>query len=135
MLRRMLLNIDVPDLAAAERFYTQAFELRVGRRFGRGALELLGGTSPIYLLLSAAGSKATKSGATRTYDRHWTPVHLDFDVPDLEGAIARVLAAGAIQETEIETSAWGRIVNFADPFGHGFCLLQFSERGYDAIAT
>jgi hypothetical protein len=23
----------------------------------------------------------------------------------------------------------------ADPFGHGFCLIQFTERGYDAIAT
>jgi predicted enzyme related to lactoylglutathione lyase len=131
----MLVNIDVPDLAAAERFYTHAFELRVGRRFGRGALELLGGTSPIYLLVNAAGSKATEGGATRTYERHWTPVHLDFDVPDLEAAIARVLAAGAIQETAIRESAWGRIASFADPLGHGFCLLQFSERGYDAIAT
>ena len=27
----LLLNIDVPDLAAAERFYTEAFGLRRGR--------------------------------------------------------------------------------------------------------
>jgi hypothetical protein len=24
---------------------------------------------------------------------------------------------------------------FADPFGHGFCLIAFNERGYDAIAS
>jgi len=23
---------------------------------------------------------------------------------------------------------------FADPFGHGFCLIQFLNRGYDEIA-
>jgi len=23
---------------------------------------------------------------------------------------------------------------FADPFGRGFCLIEFSEAGYDAIA-
>jgi hypothetical protein len=21
----------------------------------------------------------------------------------------------------------------ADPFGHGFCLLQFNQKGYDAL--
>ena len=105
MMLRMLVNIDVPDLAAAERFYTQAFALHAGRRLGPAALELLGASSPIYLLESAAGSAATIHGLTRTYDRHWTPVHLDFDVSDLEAAIARVLAAGAIQETEIREAA------------------------------
>ncbi len=28
---------------------------------------------------------------------------------------------------------YGRIAMLADPFGHGFCLLQFSARGYDAL--
>ncbi|WP_334179857.1 hypothetical protein [Pseudoxanthomonas sp.] len=31
---RLLINIDVPDLSAAEALYTQAFGLAVGRRFG-----------------------------------------------------------------------------------------------------
>jgi hypothetical protein len=29
---------------------------------------------------------------------------------------------------------YGRLALVADPFGHGFCLIQFNERGYDAIA-
>ena len=28
-----------------------------------------------------------------------------------------------------------RIALLADPFGHGFCLIQFSEQGYDAVAV
>jgi len=59
----LLVNIDVDVLDRAVRFHTAAFDLRVGRRFGAGGVELL-----------------------------------------------------------------------ADPFGHGFCLLQFVGNGYDEIA-
>ncbi len=41
-----LLNIDVPDVAAAERFYTAAFGLTVGRRFGTDFVELAGWPAP-----------------------------------------------------------------------------------------
>jgi lactoylglutathione lyase len=40
-----------------------------------------------------------------------------------------------VQEGAIRDEAYGRIVQLADPFGHGWCLLAFSARGYDAIAT
>jgi hypothetical protein len=30
--------------------------------------------------------------------------------------------------------AYGRLALLADPFGNGFCLLEFSGRGYDEIA-
>ena len=33
----LLLNIDVPDVETALRFYTTAFDLKVGRRFGGDA--------------------------------------------------------------------------------------------------
>ena len=71
---RLLVNVDVGDLAQAERFYCAAFGLTVGRRF--------------------------------------------------DGAL----------EKDIATAAWGRIALLADPFGNGFCLVEFSARGYDAIA-
>jgi predicted enzyme related to lactoylglutathione lyase len=61
-------------------------------------------------------------------------VHLDFVVPDLDHSVARAKSAGATVESEIETHAWGRIALLADPFGNGFCLLQFTGRGYDEIA-
>ena len=49
--------------------------------------------------------------------------------------LARALAAGARQENEVRTESWGRIVTIADPFGHGWCLLQLLGRGYDEIAS
>ena len=51
------------------------------------------------------------------------------------GAIsARAVAAGATGEAPACDAAYGRIAMLADPFGHGFCLIQFNDRGYDAIA-
>ena len=54
-------------------------------------------------------------------------------VDDLDAAIAKVLAAGAVQEGETCDAAYGRIAMFADPFGHGFCLIEFGPQGYDAL--
>lgn len=130
----LLVNIDVDDLERGERFYTEALGLRVGRRLGTGVLELLGMDAPIYLLAKPSGSAPHRqTDALRSYARHWTPVHLDFVVPQLEPALARALAAGARAESEIADAAYGRIVHLGDPFGHGICLLEFSERGYDAL--
>lgn len=133
MTMRLLLNLDVPDLAAAERFYVAAFDLRPARRLGDSVLELDGAQVPIYLLQKPAGSVGAH-GSARDYARHWTPAHVDVVVEDLDAALTRALAAGAIQEGAIREANWGRIVQLADPFGHGWCLLQFLGRGYDEIA-
>jgi predicted enzyme related to lactoylglutathione lyase len=131
----VLINIDVDDLDRAVAFYTAAFDLKVGRRFGAFAVELTGATVPIYLLAKAAGTEASPtSGERRRYARHWTPVHLDFVVPDLEAALRTVLSAGATLDEEPATHRWGRIAHLADPFGHGLCLIEFIGRGYDEIA-
>jgi uncharacterized glyoxalase superfamily protein PhnB len=60
-------------------------------------------------------------------------VHLDFVVDDIEAAVARALKAGAVLERPLSTSAWGRLAIMADPFGHGFCFVQFLGRGYDEL--
>lgn len=131
----LLVNIDVEDLDKAAAFYCEGLGLRVGRRFD-GWLELVGASSPIYLLPKKAGSPISPvSSAGRDYTRHWTPVHLDFVVDDIDSAIARACAAGATLEQEAQDHAYGRLALLADPFGHGFCLLQFTARGYDEIAT
>lgn len=132
---RLLVNIDVDDLARGTAFYTEAFGLSVGRSLGRGAIELLGLEVPLYLLAKAAGSPPFEGSGTRDYARHWTPVHLDIAVDDLPGARDRAVAAGARLERDIEHHAWGAICHLADPFGHGFCLLHFTTRGYDALST
>ena len=131
----LLVNIDVDDLAKAIAFYQQAMGLRIGRRFGALGVEMLGSSSPIFLLVKPAGTRAsTTTNDVRRYERHWTPVHLDFIVPELESAVRHALDAGATLEDEIETHDWGRIAHLADPFGHGICLIQFLGRGYDEIA-
>ncbi|RDZ28390.1 VOC family protein [Lysobacter silvisoli] len=130
---QLLLNIDVPDLAAAQAFYTAAFGLRPARRLGPQVLELIGASVPIYLLGKSAGSIGA-DGSVRDYTRHWSPLHVDVVVDDLDAALVQALAAGAAQEGPIREANWGRIVQLADPFGHGWCLLQFLGRGYDEIA-
>lgn len=131
----ILVNVDVDDLEKAVDFYTRAFGLTMGRRFGGEAVELLGGSSPLYLLLKAAGTMAARGlPQRRNYARHWTPVHLDFVVQDVEAAVRKAVTAGATLEDEIETHRWGRIAHLADPFGHGLCILQFLGRGYDEIS-
>jgi predicted enzyme related to lactoylglutathione lyase len=132
----LLVNIDVDDLDHAIRFYTSALELKLGRRFGTDAAELLGGSAPIYLLVKAPGSPPSHdSGQLRDYARHWTPVHLDIVVNDLDAAVQRAVDAGATLEDAVRSSSWGKLALMADPFGHGFCLVQFVGRGYDEIAT
>jgi predicted enzyme related to lactoylglutathione lyase len=130
----LLLNIDVADLASAEAFYGAAFGLKAARRFGSAGVEMLGAQAPIYLLQKDAGTIGAGAMA-RDYVRHWTPIHCDVVVDDLDVALARALDAGAAQEGAIRQADWGRIATVADPFGHGWCLLQFRGRGYDEIAT
>lgn len=130
----LLVNLDVPAIAPAVAFYTQGLGLTVGRTFDDQFVELLGGGVPIYLLTKPAGPGASPTATLeRTYERHWTPVHLDFVVEDIAAAKAKVLAAGATLERDITEHAYGQLALFADPFGHGFCLLQFNNRGYDAL--
>jgi predicted enzyme related to lactoylglutathione lyase len=135
MTAEVLINIDVDDLERACRFYGEVFGLRVGRRLSGQVVEMLGAGSAIYLLLKAAGTPATThAAATRTYDRHWTPVHLDFVVDDVDATVSRAVAAGAKLEDPATTHIWGRIAHLSDPFGHGICILQFLNRGYDEVA-
>ena len=130
----LLLNIDVPDVEAGIAFYTAALGLKAGRRFDADFVELTGADAPIYLLGKDAGTSIGPAGGdVRRYERHWSPIHPDFVVDDMDEAIARAVAAGAVQEGETRDATYGRLAMFADPFGHGFCLIQFNERGYDAL--
>ena len=133
---QLLVNVDVDDIERGIEFYRAAFGLHLGRRlFGRSVAEMLGSSSTIYLLEKPAGSQPSPQAASvRDYHRHWTPVHLDFEVDDIRAAVERAVAAGARLEEEPGAFAWGRLAMLSDPFGHGFCLLQFTDRGYDAVA-
>ena len=136
LVTRILVNIDVDDLERATRFYTEAFGLRVGRRFAEPWRELLGPGVQIYLLEKKPGTSATiDTVRARDYQRHWTPVHLDFVVPSIGAAIERAVRAGAKVERDVVDEPYGRLALLADPFGHGFCFIEFNAQGYDAPGT
>lgn len=116
--------IDVPDVARAAAFYVDGlgFTLRDEPMPGD------------WVRLDAAHATIHLQRAPeRPYTRHWTPVHLDVVTTTLESAVARAAAAGAVVERPIASASWGRIAGCADPFGHGFCLVEMGPRGYDAL--
>ena len=62
-------------------------------------------------------------------------MHLDFVVDDLAARGCARQGAGRHVEQDVQDAclrAGSRM--FADPFGNGFCLLEFRGRGYDEIA-
>src|SRR5687767_3239486 len=127
------INIDVPELQPAIDFYTAALGLTLARILDDDVAELTGGAATIYLLKKEPGTKpvqipAAEHKVQRNYGRHWTPVHFDLVVPDVETAAARALAAGARQETGCIDWRGSRCISFGDPFGHGFCFIEFANR-------
>ena len=92
--------IDVDDLKRGIAFYTRSFGLEVGRKLGDDGVELLGAPTPIDLLVRRAGTVASPNGSPlRDYVRHWTPLHLDFEVErNGYGCNVRGLCEGAIME-------------------------------------
>jgi predicted enzyme related to lactoylglutathione lyase len=130
-----LVNLDVDDLEKAVAFYGSAFGLKVGRRFGALGVEMLGSSAPIHLLVKSPGTPASyTTSQRRSYERHWTPIHLDFVTDEIQPSVQRAIAAGARLEQPITTTEWGKLALMADPFGHGFCFIEFLGRGYDEIA-
>ena len=132
----LLVNVDVLDLEQGIRFYSEGLGLRLRRRLGSAIAELAGATCPVFLIQHEPGARPFAGAeAPRDFGRHWTPVHLDFVVPDLAAAIRTAESAGATREGDIRVFSWGRILLMADPFGNGFCLLQFEGTGYAEIET
>lgn len=130
---QFIVNIDVDDIERAIAFYERGLGLGLHRRLFDGTVaEMAGGPAPVYLIEKPARSVAVPGSAIRRdYRRHWTPVHVDFVVEDLDAALGRARAAGAVQEGTVRDFAWGRLASLSDPFGNGFCLLAFAAGGYD----
>ena len=117
--------IDVPDLARGIRFYADAFGFAKVSEPYPGVAVLKAGDAAITLLAKAEGSKPSPNTQdVRGYDRHWTPVHLDFHVDNLRASLDKAISAGATKEQYFENPEHGSIAFCADPFGNGFCLLQ-----------
>jgi predicted enzyme related to lactoylglutathione lyase len=127
--------IEVADLERGINFYCDGIGLALKRRLSRSWVELEGANLRVFLL----GNRPSLAeiGATtqpRDFGRHWTPVHLDFIVADLDAAVTRLLALDATLDRPIQNADYGRMANMADPFGNGFDLIEFSGPGYDRVS-
>ena len=131
----VIINIDVPDLQIARQFYETGLGFEFSRMLFEGAVaELTAAGNKLYLIEQKQGSTAVVGTAiARDYSSHWTPVHLDVLVEDIDVALANALGAGATQNGEINVYQWGKLATLRDPFGHGVCLLQFLGDGYDLV--
>jgi len=118
------ISIDVPDLAEGVDFYTNALGCTKLRDQSPNMVVLEAENIKIYLLEKKPDTEPfTNSPTSRSYQRHWTPVHLDFLIADVEGAVANVVKFGGTREGG-EKGEWGEIAFCADPFGNGFCVIQ-----------
>lgn len=132
---KILINIDVPELGPAIDFYRTALGLHVTRVIDNDVAELTGATSVLYLLQKPAASSPAKNlTEMRQYARHWTPVHIDFVVDNVEEAATRAIGAGAVQESSCVEWMGSKCITFSDPFGHGFCLIEFTGETYSGGA-
>ena len=117
--------IDVPDIEKATTFYTKVLGCEVIAQKDNST-EMEVENSTIYLIEKAENSNPLIDGFdSRRYTRHWTPVHLDFHVPDMDKAISLLTEFGGKLEGK-EEGDWGVAAFCADPFGNGFCMLKIS---------
>jgi len=118
--------IDVQEMQKAIQFYTKALECELVKE-GEEYTELSADGLKMYLIERAAGTNPLVTGeAIRSYDRHWTPIHLDFTVSNFEQCLASIIELGGVKEGE-ESGEWGSAAFCADPFGNGFCLMQYKS--------
>jgi catechol 2,3-dioxygenase-like lactoylglutathione lyase family enzyme len=122
---RYSVSIDVPRLDDGLRFYRDALGLAEVSRPVPTYVVLACGDARIGVMEKPEGSKPAKgSSDLRRYSRHWTPVHIDFQVEDFEGFLAKAVGAGAVCEMRYEGGGGRPSIAFcADPFGNGFCVL------------
>jgi catechol 2,3-dioxygenase-like lactoylglutathione lyase family enzyme len=117
-------SIDVPRLEDGLRFYRDALGLAEIARPVPTYVILKCGNSQIGLIEKSAGSKpAAGTDEVRRYERHWTPVHIDFHVDDFETFLAKAVNADAKCEQKFEGDARPPIAFCSDPFGNGFCVV------------
>lgn len=117
-------TIDVPKLDDGLRFYRYALGFAEVARPIATYVVLKCGDAKIGLIEKAAGTTPAKGAPdVRRYDRHWTPVHIDFHVDDFEGFLAKAVNAGAKCEQKFEIEGRPPIAFCSDPFGNGFCIV------------
>ena len=118
------LSIDVPNLEAGLRFYGSVFGFREKARPFPTMAILDANNLTVCMHEKAAGTKSSPGGSdVRRYERHWTPVHVDVHVEDLDAVLEKMRAEGGRVETEFRTEGPMPVAFCSDPFGNGFCVI------------
>ena len=114
--RVFALELDVPDVERAVRFYRDAFGLEESRALSTsrlGVLECDGGA----VVLRPTEARETPRGAPA-----WS---LNLRVSDLDSALVRARGAGAkVEDATPRRIPIGRAISVADPFGHAVHLID-----------
>lgn len=113
--------IDVDDVNRAVEFYGRGLGLAVVEHHSDWAQVKL--DEQIFWIMKVA--PGPQGSITREYRRHWTPIHLDFVVDDIDEAVKRAVAAGGRLDREIRRDPdRADLANLADPAGNGIDLVQ-----------
>ncbi|MCF6257880.1 MAG: lactoylglutathione lyase [Gammaproteobacteria bacterium] len=121
---KISVSIDVSNLKKAEVFYIEALGCKKVRDQGSDMVVLSVENSDIYLQEKEPGTKPLISNSVvRDYERHWTPVHLDFICDNVDELVSKILKLGGSHEGG-DSGDWGSIAYCADPFGNGFCVIN-----------
>lgn len=121
---RVNLSIDVPDLEAGLAFYSGVFGMQETSRPFPTMAVIDGGNLAICVHEKAAGTESSPgSGTVRNYERHWTPVHIDFHVSHLRPVLEAISSSGGKVEAEFLDKGPRPVAFCSDPFGNGFCVI------------
>ncbi len=125
---KVSVSIDVPTLESGIRFYGEVFGFTEVSRPHPSYSVLESGAARIGLLEKAAGTLPAKASTdVRRYERHWTPVHVDFTVEDFDSVLEKAQAYGAVCEDVHRLEGYPPVAFCSDPFGHGFCIIGKSD--------
>src|SRR5258708_19709700 len=103
--------IDVDNVERAVEFYGRGLGLTVVEKRPDWAQIKLGDQT-CWIMKAPAGAQGQIS---RDYRRHWTPVHLDFAVDDIDAAVKRAPDAAGKLQRQIHPHPKAPIPNLAHP--------------------
>lgn len=114
--------IEAPDPSALARFYAALLDWQVGHEEPGTAVVAVSPHGPFLVFQQADGYRAPV----------WPPVdgeqrpmmHFDFQVGDLDTAVADAVALGA---TVVDFQPQANVRTLLDPAGHPFCLCLDEE--------
>ena len=127
MSNALTITIDVPNIHEGVTFYVEGLGLTLREKLAQTIYLLEFAGVRVYICQHQPGTRPFTDGPHRDYSRHWTPVHLDLEVTDLDAALESAIKAGAVLEGRESDPKWGDIATLSDPFGNGFCLIKPAE--------